>query len=154
MSNGWVVPLTIVAATGDAKQLYPDYCTAGAGAMTQGELVRKPLGGILKNAQIEPDDINGGIIQLYDMDAGLEGADVDTLDAVTNAQIVAALAAGRARLIWEQVFSGDSSARLAVAQGLPFARGLVARAVSTAPAGSCKIVLVVSGGCVKTERHV
>lgn len=145
----WVTQLTAVAANGNLVQLYPDSCTPGTGANTMGNLKRSPCEGVLVNAQVEPDGINGGEIQLWDINGADAGADVDTTNVITNAQLVAMIAAGKARPIYGQKFSGASGSRLAIAYGVTIMHGIAARYVNAA--GTLELNLVVGGCCRKTE---
>lgn len=147
---GWAgISLAAVAATGDLTQLYPDCCTVGTGATTMGTQKRTPSEGTLASLQVEPDAIDGGIIQIWDLNGADIGADVNTAAAITNAQLVLLQAAGRARLIFEQVFSGSSGARTAVSFGMPFTHGLAGRYVNTT--GTCKLNITADGGFRKTS---
>jgi hypothetical protein len=141
--------LSAVTSTGNLTQLYPASCTAGTGANTMGNEKRGPCEGILVNAQVETDGIDGGLIELWDVNGADAGADVDTATVITNAQLAAMVAAGKARIMYAQNFSGGSGSRLAIAHGVTFAHGLAGRFV--AAAGSCSLNLIVSGGCRKTQ---
>jgi hypothetical protein len=142
------ISLGFVALTGNLTQLYPASCTAGSGAVTMGNTVRGVCEGILVSAQVEPDGTNGGTIEIWDVNGADAGADVDTATVITNAQLVAMVSAGKARIMYAQTFSG-TGARLAVAHGVTFAHGLAARFIGSA--GTCELNLIVSGGCRKTE---
>lgn len=145
----WVITLSAVAANGDLTQLYPASCTAGSGLLTSGTLVRSPCEGVLVNCQVEPDGVNGGEIQLWDVNGADAGADVNTATAITNAQLAALIAAGKARQIYGQKFSGSSGSRLAIAYGVPVMHGIAARYINAA--GTIDLNLVVGGCCRKTE---
>ncbi len=159
MAEGWVISVAATgqevggAASGNGQQLYPAWVSAGVNPATavNGETIRRPLQGAMHSIQIEPDGSNGGMIQIYDMDGSEAGANVSSATAVTNAQIVAALAAGRAKLIYEQQFAGTVGSGPVNAAGIfrGFMKGLVARFSNGnggAAAGTCTLNLVVDGG--------
>ena len=107
--------------------------------------------------QVETDGTNGGEIELWDINGKDVGADVDTATAITQAQLTAALALGKARIVYSQKFAGSSGARLALAHGVPFMHGLAARyinVVNAAPVGTCELNLTVDGGFRKTQLIV
>ena len=156
-TDGWVVALTAVAATGDVTQLYPTWVSAGVAksSSTNGQILRRPMQGAIHSIQIEPDGSNGGTIQLYDIDGGQWGADVSSAAVITDTQLDAAIAAGKAKLIWEQQFSGTVGSGPVNASGIfrAFMKGLAARMVMSVPAGGCTLNLVVSGGFEKVESR-
>lgn len=155
--DSWVCPLTAVAATGDVTQLYPAWVSAGVAksSSTNGQLLRRPLQGALYSIQIEPNGTDGGTIQIYDIDGGDNGADVSSATAITNAQLSAAITAGRAKLIWEQQFAGTVGSGPVNASGIDrdFMHGLAARYTNDGPTGTCKLNLVIGGGYWKTESR-
>lgn len=157
MAEGWVCPLTCVATTGNVTQLYPAWVSAGVAkaGSTNGQLIRTPLQGALHSIQIEPDGSNGGKVEIYDIDGSEAGADVSSATAITNAQLTAAIAAGTAKLIWEQEFPGTVGSGPVNASGIfrSFMKGLAARFSASSPAGTCKLNLVVDGGYRKTESR-
>ena len=149
--------LTLTAVTdntGIITQLYPASCTAGTGAATLGNLVRTPCEGVLVSLQVEPDGINGGEITVWDINGADVGADVNTATTITNAQLTAAIAAGKARVIYSQKFSGSSGSRLAIAHGVPFMHGLAARYINAGAVGTCELNITADGGFRKTELIV
>lgn len=156
-TEGWVCPLTAVAATGDLTQLYPAWVSAGVAkaGSTNGQLIRRPLQGALHSIQVEADGTNGGIIQIYDIDGGQFGADVSSGTAITNAQLTTALAGGGAKLIFEQQFAGTTGSGPINAPGVyrAFLKGLAARMTMDTPTGGCKLNLVVGGGYFKVESR-
>lgn len=156
-TEGWVCPLTAVAATGDVTQLYPAWVSAGVAkaGSTNGQLIRRPLQGALHSIQVEADGSNGGVIQIYDIDGGQNGADVSSATAITDAQLTAAITAGRAKLIFEQQFAGTTGSGPINAPGVyrAFLKGLAARMVMDTPTGGCKLNLVVGGGYFKVESR-
>ncbi len=161
-TEGWVCPLTAVAATGDVTQLYPAWVSAGVAkaGSTSGQLIRRPLQGALHSIQVENDGTNGGTLQIYDIDGGQNGADVSSATAITNAQLSAAITAGRAKLIFEQTFSGTAGAQIVNAPGVyrAFLKGLAARFSNAAGGGgsaqgTCTLNLVVGGGYFKVESR-
>lgn len=152
MSTGWNSgSIAAVAAAGNLTQLYPSTCTAGSGATTQGTEVRRPCDGTLISCQVETDGVNGGKLELWDVDGSDGGADVNTAAAITNAQLTAAIAKGRARLVYEQTFLGTSGARLNLAGGMPIARGLAARFSNAGVAGTITLSIVSRGLFMKTQ---
>lgn len=160
-TQGWVVPVTAVAATGIVTQLYPANCTAGVAkaGSTNGQLIRRPLQGALHSIQVEPDGQNGGTIQIYDIDGGQWGANVSSATTITNAQLTTALASGKAKLIFEQTFAGTVGSGVVNAPGVfrAFMGGLAARfsndAGAPGPLGICTLNLVVGGGYEKVESR-
>ena len=150
----WVITLNAVLANGNLTQLYPASCTAGSGALTSGTEVRSPCEGQLVNCQVEPDGTNGGEIQLWDVNGADAGADVNTTNVITDAQLNALVAAGKARPIYGQKFSGSSGSRLAIAYGVGIMHGIAARYINP-PAGvavgNIDLNLVVSGCARKTQ---
>lgn len=147
--------VTAVAdTTGALTQLYPASCTAGTGALTLGNLIRMPCEGTMVSLQVEPDGTNGGEIEIWDINGADCGADVDTATAITAAQLAAALALGKARIIYSQKFSGSSGSRLAIAHGVPFMHGLAARYINQGPVGTCQLNLTVDGGFCKKQRII
>lgn len=156
-TQGWVIPLTAVAATGIVTQLYPANCTAGvakAGSVN-GQLLRRPLQGALHSIQVEPNGTDGGTIQIYDIDGGQWGADVSSATTITNAQLVTAIASGLAKLIFEQSFSGTVGSGVVNAPGVfrAFMGGLAGRFSNSGPTGTCTLNLVVGGGYMKVESR-
>ena len=154
----WAVTLTQVAATGNLTQLYPVFCTAGAGAITQGEVVRRPCEGTINELLVSGDGSNSGTLELYDLNGNDGGADVDTLAAITNAQLVAMLAASppTAKLIKHVTIAGTDQLRAVTSgsAGTPCMKGLAARFSSGSPAGNCILNINATGLFQKYERHV
>lgn len=103
------------------------------------------------SCQVETDGVNGGKLELWDVDGSDGGADVNTAAAITNAQLTAAIAKGRARLVYEQSFLGTSGARLNLAGGMPIARGLAARFSNAGVAGTITLSIVSRGLFMKTQ---
>lgn len=156
--EGWVCPVTAVVATGDVTQLYPAWVAAGVAksSSTNGQQIRRPMQGGLHSIQVEADGQNGGIIQIYDIDGGQWGADVSSATAITNTQLSAAIAANKAKLIFEQQFAGTVGSGPISAPGvyIGFMKGLAARMVMDDPTGaSCKLILRVGGGYDKVESR-
>jgi hypothetical protein len=150
--NAWgPISLTAVTATGNVTQLYPAFCTAGTGSGTLGTLKRGPCEGVLLNLQVETDGINGGKLEVWDVNGNDGGDDVDTAVVITNAHLAALVSAGKARKIYEQNFVGSAGARLAIAHGTPFVKGLAARFSNDGPTGTCSTNIIADGGFRKTE---
>jgi hypothetical protein len=112
---------------------------------------RRPKGGALVTVQVETDGVDGGMIELFDCDGEELGADVNTLDVITNAQITAGIAAGSVRKMYEQSFVGSSGARLNIAPGTPFMKGLALRFSNSGPTGTMKATIVSDGGFMKVQ---
>ena len=147
------ITINAVASTaGDLTQLYPASCSVGTGALTLGTLIRKPCEGTLVALQVEPDGTNGGEIEIWDVNGADVGADVDTATAITQPQLTAAIAMGRARILYSQKFSGSSGSRLAIAHGVPFMHGLAARYINST--GYCQLNITADGGFCKTQRII
>lgn len=153
MSEGWVCDLTGVAATGVVTQLFPAWCSVGTAksTATPGQFVREPTSGELTGLQIQTDSTNGGIIELYDMNGADAGAEVSSATSITNAQLVAALAAGTAKLVYRQNFEAAGLTPPSIGY-IRFLKGLAARYVSAS--GTCSLNLKVSGGYRKIHGSV
>jgi hypothetical protein len=142
----WVVPLTVVAANGDATQAYPPIATAGIdpATATPGQLVRCPCEGQLVSLQVATDGTNALILEVYDI-SGIElGINVSSATAITDTQLDAAITAGKAKLIFEQNVAGSGLTPFASVGPARFMKGLAFRAVGAA--GTCKVNAVVQGG--------
>lgn len=145
------ISLTQGGSTGDLTQLYPTWATVGINpaTATNGQLIRRPVGGSLETLQVETDGTNGGIIQIWDL-TGLDiGADVSSGTTVTNAQLVLLQAAGKAKLIYEQNFVASAVTPAPGAAFRHFQKGLAARAIGS---GTVKLNLVVEGGFILTQK--
>lgn len=142
----WVVPLTMTSATGDVQQLYPDYATAGTNYLTAtpSQQVRQPCEGQLISLQVASDGTNGGVLQVYDISGITLGINVSSATAITDTQLSAAIAAGKAKLMIEQNFAGSGLTPWAPVGPAGFTKGLAARAVGVT--GTCKLNMVVHGG--------
>lgn len=141
------VALAGVAANGNLTQIYPDSCTPGTGVVSMGNLVRKPVYGTIHGIQVFTDGVNGGVIEIWDLDGNDGAADVNTGVTITNAQLLAAIALGKARLMWTQRYIGGGTATFPSEIPVPFQHGIAARNV--AAAGSCQINVTMAGGYVK-----
>ena len=146
MSTPWGgLSLTAVAdTTGNATQLYPASCSAGSGATTKGTQIRRPMGGVTTSISIQTDGTDGGIIEIWDVCGSDGGADVNTLAAITATQLNALVAAGMARLIWSENFTGTSAAPMRSTQPINFVHGLAARYINST--GTCKVNVFADGG--------
>lgn len=142
----WTVDLTMVTATGNVTQLYPDYAAAGTNPATAtvAQQVRMPTEGQLIALQVASDGTNAGILELYDINGHDLGIDVSSTNVITDAQLDAAIAAGKAKRILVQNFAGSGLTPWAPVGPASFMKGLAARAVSNA--GTCTLNLVVHGG--------
>jgi hypothetical protein len=142
----WTCALTIVAANGDATQLYPSYAAAGTdpATATTAQQVRQPCEGQLIALQVASDGTNAGILELYDISGHALGINVSSAAAITDTQLDAAIAAGKAKLILVQNFAGSGLTPWASVGPASFMKGLAARAVGST--GTCTLNLVVHGG--------
>ncbi len=148
--EGWVVPLTGVAANGNVTQAYPAWAPAGANpaVATLGQQLRGAIEGICYSLQIATDGTNGGIIQLYDINGAKAGINVSSATAITDAQLLAMIASGDAKLIYVQNFI--STPETPINMGVrAFQFGLGLRYVGS---GSCTANLVVTGGYRYTTK--
>lgn len=138
--------VTIGAATGTVQQLYPDYATTGIdpATATPSQQVRTPTEGQLISLQVASDGTNAGILELYDISGHELGINVSSATTITDTQLDAALAAGKAKLILEQNFAGSGLTPWAPVGPASFMKGLAARVVGST--GTCKLNLVVHGG--------
>lgn len=148
MLDSWTVPLTAVSATGDLVQLYPTWAPTGVNpaVATAGQEIRKPTEGFLRAAQVKTDNTNAGYIELWDVNGADVGANVSSLAVITNAQLTALIALGKAKKIWDQNFTATSGATTPSAFGKQFLHGLAARFVNAGPTGTCTLNLDVEGG--------
>ena len=156
MTPWFIKNLAAVAdSNGNLTQLYPPSFAAGTGQTGVGGVVfRKPAEGTLVNLQVDPDGVNGGTIELYDINGADAGADVNTGTAITAAQLATLLAAGKARQMYANDFSGSSGARISIAFGVPFMHGLAARYINVGPVGTVSLVLNVDGGSIGTDHAI
>lgn len=141
--SSFVIQLSAVTSTGNITQIYLPDVTAGDGTGASGSQKRSPAAGWLFQAEVMPDGINGGTIEIWDLSGEDCGADVDTGVIITDAQknVAAALTPSKARLIYTQVFAGsgtaDNRAEFIVPRGVRINFGLAARFIGGA--GSCKV---------------
>lgn len=157
-ADSWVIATTAVVAAGDLQQLYPVWASAGVAfaGSTNGQLIRRTSEGALHSIQIKTDGVNGGTLELYDIDGQEWGADVSSGTAITNAQLLVALAAGRAKLIYNISFAGTvgslpASAPAIVGRG--FLKGIACRFSNAGPTGVITLNMVVSSGHRKVESR-
>jgi hypothetical protein len=142
----WVVALSLVAANGNVTQLYPAYAAAGSdpATATPANQVRKPCEGQLISCQVASDGTNAGILELYDISGSDLGINVSSAATITDAQLDAAIAANKAKLILVQNFAGSGLTPWSPVGPAGFTKGLAARAVGAT--GTCTLNLVVHGG--------
>jgi len=143
----FVTPMTIVGAAGNLTQIYPPSAPLGVAPgdpYALGQQYRRPMEGTLVTLSVASDGTNAGILQLYDIDGGQFGADVSSLDAITNAQLTAAIAAGKAKLLHEQNFAGSGLTPWTAQGPARFMKGLAARVVGAG--GTCKLNLTTDFG--------
>lgn len=148
MIDSWACPVTAVTtATGDLTQLFPPWASAGVNpaSATAGQEIRKATEGFLRAAQVYTDGSNGGYMEIWDVNGADYGVNVSSATAITNAQLVALQALGKAKLIWVQRFAATAGASTPSSWGKQFVHGLAARFVS-ATGGDCTLVLDVEGG--------
>lgn len=153
-TDAWVITLTGVAADGDVTQLYPAWCSAGVNpaSATNAQLIRKPYEGALHSIQIKPDGTNPGSIEIYDINGIELGVNVSSATAITDTVLNAAITAGKAKLIFNQSFTGSVGSGVVNAPGIfrGFSKGLAARFVGS---GTCTLNLVVNNGYAKVESR-
>jgi hypothetical protein len=152
IGEGWVTDLTAVASNGNVTQVYPSWASAGVAraAATVGQLIREPVGGSCSGLQIETDGVNGGTLELWDVNGHDIGADVSSLTVITNAQLTTMISRGDAKLIHKQNFIASPETPVNIGP-FSFVKGLAARFSNSGPSGSCSINLKVAGGVRKTE---
>jgi len=149
MADSWSgISLTAGASTGDLKQLFPTWFGTGDATNNTGDLKRKAVEGTLFYAQVETDSTNGGVIEIWDLNGEEAGANINTADAVTNAQLVTLQGRGRAKLLWSQDFTASAGATTASGFSIPVMFGLAARFVGAA--GTCSLNMKVSG-CARKQ---
>lgn len=144
----WVCPLTVVAANGNVTQLYPAWAQAGSNpaSATVDQQVRQPCEGKLFSLQCLTDGVNTYTLELYDI-SGIEiGVDVSSSTVITDAQLDAAIAAGKAKLIFNQLIAGSGLTPIAPVGPAGFMKGLAARAWNAGVTGTCSINLGIEGG--------
>ena len=142
----WVCPLTVVGAAGNVTQLYPQWAQAGINpaVATSGQEVRYPSEGKLISLQCLTNGADAFVIEVYDI-SGMElGIDVSSAAVITNAQLVAAIAAKKAKLLFQQNVAGSGLTPFAPIGPSGFMKGLAARAVGAA--GTCALNIDVEGG--------
>lgn len=149
-TSPWVITLGFVAANGNVTQAYPAYAAAGVqkGGVSDvlGASIRCPVGGLLHSIEVKPDGSNAGALEIYDIDGNDAGADVSSNTAITDTQLDALIAAGKAKLLWTQSFAGTVGSGPKNAAGVyrQFSKGLGLRFV--AAAGACTVTLNVTDG--------
>lgn len=145
------ITLEDVLSNGNLKQLYPTWAPTGVdpAVATNGQQIRGPIEGTLYSLQIETDGTNGGVIEIWDVNGADAGADVSSLDVITDTQLDALAARGLAKLIYSQNFAA-SGLTPPSAGPRSFQRGLAGRFVGSA--GTCKLNLVVNGGFRLTTK--
>lgn len=142
----WTCALSIVADTDPATQLFPSWAPAGTdpATATTAQQVRMPTDGQLISCQVASDGTNGGILYLWDINGNDLGLNVSSATAITDTQLDAAVAAGKAKLILVQNFAGSGLTPWTNIGPASFMKGLAARAVGAT--GACTLNLVVHGG--------
>jgi len=148
---GWSgITLPTGLSNGNLKQLYPTWCPTGVAkaSATNGQQIRGPVEGILYSLQVKTDGVEGGTIEIWDIDGSEAGADVSSADTITNAQLVALQAAGAAKLIYSQNFVASPTTPFGTSHRT-FQKGLAARYVGD---GTCELNVVVQGGYRLTTK--
>lgn len=142
----WVCALSMVTATGNVTQLYPAWASAGTApsVATPSNQVRQPCEGQLISASVASDGANAGVVELYDISGHELGIDVSSSTTITDTQLDNAIAAGKAKLIYEKPFAGTGLTPWEPIGPARFMKGLAARVVGST--GTCKLNLVVQGG--------
>ena len=144
------ISLTNVNAGGSLTQLYPNFVPAGSGVSPNAVLTRRcPTDGVLGRAEFVPSSGVGGTLELYDIAGELTGTnDVNAGTTMTNAYLSAALAAGRAHLLWKTDFAGTlTGSDKLLGVRVVFARGLAARFIqSDAPGTNTLVINIVCAG--------
>lgn len=151
--EGWAIDLTAVAANGNCSQLYPVWAGAetALASATTGDTIRTPRGGTCSGLQVKTDGVNAGTIEIWDYNGQEDGIDVSSAATITNAQIAAAVAAGKAKLAHVVNFIASPETPINVPP-FHFLKGLVARFSNTGITGTCTLNLKVEGGYVKTTK--
>lgn len=154
-AQGWVIDLNAVAANGDAVQLYPAWVSAGANydAASTGDKIRQPNGGNILAISVKSDEVNGGLIELWDADGRDIGADVSSSNVITDAQLNTLISQGKAKRIWAQNFAAAPGSVIPGDTRKDFTKGLVARFSNSGPSGNCTLNLSVVGGYRKVEAR-
>ena len=143
--------------TGNLTQLFPSWAKVGVNPWapyTVGALVRRPIDGFLDSVQVETDQTNGGVIEIWDIsghDAGLDES--STATPINNATRLSLESQGLAKLLYRQNFTGTSGATIPTTVRRMFARGLAARYIlgTTPSAEYCKLNLAVVKGFMRTS---
>lgn len=149
--EGWTQSLAAVTASGNLEQLYPSWAPAGVdpASATTGQQLRGPVEGKVWSLQLQTDGTNAGIIELWDVNGADAGANVSSTNVITNAQLVALQALGKAKLMYSQNFI--ASPETPITMGVKaFQHGLAARFVGLA--GTLGVNLTVSGGFRLTDK--
>ncbi len=105
----------------------------------------------MHSLQIETDGTNGGIIEIWDVNADDLGVDVSSslTPTFTNANLVSLQALNRAKLIYTQNFAATGITPPTTGYRT-FQHGLAGRFVGAA--GACTLNLVVAGGFRLTTK--
>lgn len=151
--EGWVVDVTAVASNGDLTQIYPTWCSAGTapGSAVNADQIREPTPARMSSFQVKTNSIDGGIIELWDINGLDGGADVSSLAAITNTQATALQTAGKAKLVYQQNFTADPDTPLVNKGPIFFAHGIAARFVGSTGTATLNFSIE-SGGYRKTTK--
>lgn len=159
-TDSWgAITLTSVLAAGNLTQLYPSWVSAGVAkaGSTAGQLIRRPLQGQLFSFQVMPINANSaGYLEIWDIDGGEGGADVSSATAITNAQALALVALGKAKLMFRQRIPGSANSGVLKDESIfrSFMKGLAVRYVADAGVGeTAELNVVAQGGYQKVESR-
>jgi len=139
-------------STGNLTQLYPTWDQSVAQGQPVGDALpiapggtlRTPMGGRVGQLSFQSDGTNGGIIEVWDINGLDFPADVSSLTQITNAQLVALQARGKAQLLGSYNIAGSPTVPAVGSLAFGFMRGLAARFV--AGAGQVNLNLIAEGG--------
>jgi WD40 repeat protein len=142
--------ISAVAATGNATQLFPNDTPATVSTAAYppagGGLVRRATAGVLQKLHIMSDGVNGGTLEIWDVEGVDRGASNNVNDQLllTNAFLVA-----NGKLIDTIRITGSSDNNYSIWVGLEnlqFNKGLAVRFANAGPAGKVTVSPFVSSG--------
>lgn len=153
----WHKELTAVASDGVITQMFPTFCDSGPGAGTQGELVRRPMEGVISELTVSGDGTNAGTIELWDASGDdVTAKKMDQGETITNAEMATLVAAGSAKKLGQWTVAGTDQLTIyrAGGTGAVCLKGLMARFSNAGPTGTIDVSINASGLFQKYERHV
>ena len=147
-----VVGFTAAAGNGNLTQLYPAWDQGAAAGQAKGDALpiapggtlRTPMGGRVGQLSFQSDGTNGGIVELWDINGLDFPADVSSSDQITNAQLIALQARGKAQLLGSYNIAGSPTVPAVGSLAFGFMRGLAARFLATA--GQVNLNIIAEGG--------